>query len=428
MNSEVSINSFISNIADIILSKCEALYQIDHRTDSYVALKSSPFLDSVLGLRGSYIQLFKTLYLNQRNIKSNAYLSFVEKGRPIQNIYTRKIRMRSEKKTPDMNMIYFPGKTPDTAYLLLSPIEDTLVSKDMRDASREVLSGDYLYTMLVDLDLDECYNPHVSEISLADQDQLNLLFSEWRTTLSHCVLPNTESFFLEKTDPSFIRQHLEVEKRFSFEIQMQNLKGIYIWARHSLLRIRNDDNDHLIFSYIVEDIDLEKKALFHTFKTAARLDDPSAAAGIPSLSGADINIPDDSYAGDQGQVSRVNELSGHDTEESPNISSLSSVILSQVEAEIREHYMEKLSLNAMAHKYFINSAYLGQLFIRRYKMTFHEYLTARRMEHAADMLVNTNYSVRQVMDMIGISSPHYFNRLFREYYGCTATAFRKPRR
>ena len=37
-------------------------------------------------------------------------------------------------------------------------------------------------------------------------------------------------------------------------------------------------------------------------------------------------------------------------------------ILSSIEAEIKDHYAENISLRNLGEKYFINSSYLGQIF------------------------------------------------------------------
>ena len=87
--------------------------------------------------------------------------------------------------------------------------------------------------------------------------------------------------------------------------------------------------------------------------------------------------------------------------------------------------MNNLTLEKFAKKYYMNSAYLGQLFIKKHKITFHEYLTAYRMETAAQLLSHTDYSVQEISKMVGIASVPYFNRVFRKAFNCTPLQYHK---
>ena len=65
-------------------------------------------------------------------------------------------------------------------------------------------------------------------------------------------------------------------------------------------------------------------------------------------------------------------------------------ILHHIGKEISEHYMEKLSLKSLGEKYYINSAYLGQVFKKEYNMTFNDYLNAYRVDRAEELIINSN--------------------------------------
>ena len=55
-------------------------------------------------------------------------------------------------------------------------------------------------------------------------------------------------------------------------------------------------------------------------------------------------------------------------------------VLGCVEKEIREHYQENITLKEFSKKYFVNSAYLGQMFRKQYGISFKEYLNNYRIE------------------------------------------------
>ena len=62
-------------------------------------------------------------------------------------------------------------------------------------------------------------------------------------------------------------------------------------------------------------------------------------------------------------------------------------ILSSIEKEISEHYAENISLRNLGEKYYMNSSYLGQVFRKKYNVSFKDYLTNIRINEAAKMLL-----------------------------------------
>ena len=50
-----------------------------------------------------------------------------------------------------------------------------------------------------------------------------------------------------------------------------------------------------------------------------------------------------------------------------------------------------------------------------------------RMQQARELLRNERYNVSEVMCLVGINSPSYFARTFREYYGISPSEYHKKR-
>lgn len=55
--------------------------------------------------------------------------------------------------------------------------------------------------------------------------------------------------------------------------------------------------------------------------------------------------------------------------------------------------------------------------------TAKEFIRTQRLKAAADMLIQQKRSVAEIIYMVGFSSPSYFSRCFREFYGCTPTEY-----
>lgn len=100
-------------------------------------------------------------------------------------------------------------------------------------------------------------------------------------------------------------------------------------------------------------------------------------------------------------------------------------ILSSIEAEIRDHYAENISLRILGEKYFINSSYLGQIFRKKYNQSFKDYLTTYRINEAAKQLICSDKKINQIAADVGYRDCDYFIRKFIETMGCTPSKYRK---
>ncbi len=92
---------------------------------------------------------------------------------------------------------------------------------------------------------------------------------------------------------------------------------------------------------------------------------------------------------------------------------------------VDEHYADSnLSLNEVAKEVNISPSYLSAMFSRENKTTFVEYMTAKRMEHARQMLLSTEQKSQVIAEKVGYKDPHYFSYIFKKTYGCSPKEFR----
>ncbi len=102
-------------------------------------------------------------------------------------------------------------------------------------------------------------------------------------------------------------------------------------------------------------------------------------------------------------------------------------VLVEIEKEIREHYAENLTLRELSQKYYVNSAYLGQIFRKHYGQSFKDYLSGYRINEAAMRLLKTDEKISQVAESVGYHDTDYFINRFIELKGCTPARYRKSR-
>ena len=99
------------------------------------------------------------------------------------------------------------------------------------------------------------------------------------------------------------------------------------------------------------------------------------------------------------------------------------IIFKELDLEYSNHNtiksMKSLSLKYLGKKYFINSAYLGQLFQRKYNKTFKDYLNEIRIEKSIELLRDTDKKVYEISEIVGYSNTDYFIKKFVEIKGTT---------
>ena len=88
-------------------------------------------------------------------------------------------------------------------------------------------------------------------------------------------------------------------------------------------------------------------------------------------------------------------------------------------------YMQPLTLEQLAKECHMDGKYLGRLFLRQTGECFRVHLNRVRLERAAELLKRTSMTVLAVALECGFQNISYFNRLFRERFGCTPSEYRK---
>ncbi len=85
---------------------------------------------------------------------------------------------------------------------------------------------------------------------------------------------------------------------------------------------------------------------------------------------------------------------------------------------------EDISLNRVAKEVNISANYLSAVFSQEMGSTFVEYLTAKRMEKARELLRTSDLRSGEIALAVGYKDPHYFSFLFKKTQGCTPRDYR----
>jgi YesN/AraC family two-component response regulator len=91
---------------------------------------------------------------------------------------------------------------------------------------------------------------------------------------------------------------------------------------------------------------------------------------------------------------------------------------------INEYADPNLSSDSLAEKLGLTSNYLREIFRELMGMTMSNYINEFRCEKASEMLLETNYSIAEISERIGLSNQNYFFTLFKKFRGLTPQQYR----
>lgn len=99
--------------------------------------------------------------------------------------------------------------------------------------------------------------------------------------------------------------------------------------------------------------------------------------------------------------------------------------LEQVMTYVKSHYTQPISLEDGAQILSLNPEYFCRYFKKYMGMTFLEYVNMVRLSHIHQDLLNTNYSISELMERHGFSNYKLFIKMFRSTYNCSPSTLRK---
>ncbi|WP_165444922.1 AraC family transcriptional regulator [Gracilibacillus phocaeensis] len=91
---------------------------------------------------------------------------------------------------------------------------------------------------------------------------------------------------------------------------------------------------------------------------------------------------------------------------------------------LEEHYMEDVSLETCAEIIGVNAYTLSKSFKKILHINFIDYLTNLRIQHAKELLLNTEMKINEVAESVGYRQS-YFNRIFKKHVGLPPSQYRK---
>lgn len=92
---------------------------------------------------------------------------------------------------------------------------------------------------------------------------------------------------------------------------------------------------------------------------------------------------------------------------------------------IDEHLARDIGLNDVAEAAFLSPSYLSQLLKKETGLAFVQWLTARRMDRARELLVHSEERISSIAHRVGFPDEAYFSRRFHQRFGTSPREYRR---
>ena len=89
------------------------------------------------------------------------------------------------------------------------------------------------------------------------------------------------------------------------------------------------------------------------------------------------------------------------------------------------HYREELSLGSICREFNVSRSHISHTFSSRVGMSFPDYVNSLRLNDAANLLKEQNYSITAISNIAGFPTIRTFNRVFMNWFGITPSQYRK---
>lgn len=273
-----------SEINSVIYDNMDALMVVSSKEDHYRAIKRSETMMSYIEEEGSYKELIEKLmfHLNESGERiTDDYQVFLPKMSEFKGRYSRKITMDIDGVKHTMQMLVYPFEESDADYvILLCDLDQSETERNKKTESKvKAMQETYLFSMYVDLNKDSVSGINVSEISNDDM-HYDVKYTEWRMMIVNMIWPDDQEQFLTKTDPEYLKSNLKPTKTFSFDCQMKNLEGEYIWVKLIFGRTETTSESDFRFVFMVENIHENAIALINEVKKFEDLASHDALTGV----------------------------------------------------------------------------------------------------------------------------------------------------
>lgn len=100
-------------------------------------------------------------------------------------------------------------------------------------------------------------------------------------------------------------------------------------------------------------------------------------------------------------------------------------MIDNVISDIREHYMEDISLTSLSAKYNISLGHLSKMIKDNLQVNFSDYIASLRIQRAKELLRDDSLSIQEIAEIVGYNDYFYFTKVFKKVEGISPSKYRK---
>ena len=100
-------------------------------------------------------------------------------------------------------------------------------------------------------------------------------------------------------------------------------------------------------------------------------------------------------------------------------------MIDNVISDIREHYMEDISLTSLSAKYNISLGHLSKMIKDNLQVNFSDYISSLRIQRAKELLRDDSLSIQEIAEIVGYNDYFYFTKVFKKVEGISPSKYRK---
>ncbi len=100
-------------------------------------------------------------------------------------------------------------------------------------------------------------------------------------------------------------------------------------------------------------------------------------------------------------------------------------LLSGIQEYIANNYEKNITLSSLSDIFFVSPFHIAHLFKEKYDISPIQYLIKTRIKIAAELLLQTSYTVVEVSNLVGYPNANYFNIIFKRFTGMSPGKYRK---
>lgn len=99
-------------------------------------------------------------------------------------------------------------------------------------------------------------------------------------------------------------------------------------------------------------------------------------------------------------------------------------VILEIEQYVKENYPNEITLDELAHKFYVSKEHISRSFKKQFNMNLFEYITMLRIEKAKELMLKTSYSIEEIALRVGFSNGNYFSKAFRKQMDISPSEYR----